>query len=45
MPFTSSGSPITSSSVIRGFSEAYGSWKIICMFGRMRRSVALVELA
>ena len=23
---------------IRGFSEAYGSWKIICIFGRSGRS-------
>src|SRR3981081_2851720 len=34
MLFTSRGSPTTSSRVMRGFRDEYGSWKIICMLGR-----------
>src|SRR3990172_5636059 len=36
----SSGSAITSPTVERGSSEAYGSWKIICIRGRSRRNVS-----
>ena len=40
MPWTSSGSPTRSSSVMRGLSEVNGSWKIICISRRSARSSA-----
>ena len=38
MPCTRSGSVSIEPIVMRGFSDAYGSWKIICIRRRMRRS-------
>src|SRR2546425_1782967 len=40
----SNGSPIMSPTVIRGFNEEYGSWKMICMSRRSFRSSSLVIL-
>ena len=37
MPCSKSGSPIMSSTIQRGFSDAYGSWKIIWMRSRSFR--------
>src|SRR3970282_1582158 len=36
-PWITMGSAMMAPMVIRGFREAYGSWKIICMRRRMRR--------
>ena len=34
------GSPMIEPTVLRGFSDAYGSWKIICISRRRSRSSA-----
>ena len=41
IPFTSSGSPTMSSSVMRGLSDENGSWKIICISRRSGCSLLL----
>ena len=38
MPCTRRGSAMMACTVMRGLSEAYGSWKTICMLRRSRRS-------
>src|SRR5262249_27500340 len=40
---TSSGSPTMSPAVIRGLSDEYGSWKIICIPRRCGRNSALLR--
>src|SRR5574337_548467 len=40
----SNGSPTMSPTVMRGFNEEYGSWKMICMSRRSLRSSSLVIL-
>ena len=43
MPCTASGSAMICPTVMRGLSDAYGSWKITCIRRRTARSAALVE--
>ena len=40
MPCSSIGSPMIWPTRLRGFSDAYGSWKIICIWRRIGRSCA-----
>ena len=43
MPWTLSGSPTISPAVMRGLSEANGSWKMICIARRIRAQLGLAE--